>query len=279
MRLTDRDRSFGPLTFGLTTWRAISLTVHSHGGDEGYKWNALVIYFYGLAFRLYLPRFIRPYRKKVQATYWDAATIARMGRDWYWDEEPREYGFSLCDGHFSLHFGIQPGDSSRDQYWGCLLPWTQWRFIRFSLYQPDGTHFYTQLESERRAARKDGMRHFQEQMDAQEKVGKRLFTFRDFDGELITATTHIEEREWHFGDKWCSWLSYFRKPKIHRSLSINFSSEVGREKGSWKGGTLGHGIDMLPNETMEDAFRRYCSQPHRSKSGPYRLEFCSAVNV
>lgn len=273
MKLTDRDYSFGSLTVGLTNWRALSVTLKSHGGDEGYRWNALSVYLFGLVLRLYLPRIIQPQRRKVTAAYWDAATIARMGRDWYWDVEPREYGFCLCDGHFIVYFGIQPGDSSRDQDWNCFLPWTQWRFIRFSLYQPDGTHFYTQLEAERRK----GMDSFHEQMAAEEQVGKRLFTFRDYDGELITATTHIEEREWRFGDKWCSWLSYFRRPKIARSLSINFSSEVGPEKGSWKGGTTGHSIEMLSGETPESAFRRYCSQAHRSKYKTFNLEFCSAL--
>lgn len=274
MTLTDRDYSFGLVTFGRTSYRAFSFSLKSHGGDEGYKWNALIVYMFGLAFSLYLPRIIRPWRRKVQA-HWDAATIARMGRDWYWDEEPREYGFSLTDGFLILYFGIQPGDSSRDQSWSCFVPWTQWRFIRFSLYEPDGTHFYTQLESERSR----GLDSFHEQQAAQEKVGKRSFTFRDFDGELIIATTHIEEREWHFGTKWCSWLSYFRKPRIVRSLSINFSSEVGPEKGSWKGGTLGHGIDMLPGETPENAFRRYCGKSHRSKYRTYSLEFCAALNA
>ena len=34
--------------------------------------------------------------------------------------------------------------------------------------------------------------------------------------------------------------------------------ETGSKKGSWKGGTIGHGIDMLPGELHEGAFRRYC---------------------
>lgn len=276
MRLTDHDYSFGPLTVGLTKWRAILVQLKSHGGDEGYKWNALILYAFGLALRLYLPRVIQPQRRKVKAVYWDPDTIARMGRDWYWDEEPREYGFCLSGELFTLYFGIQPGDSRRDQDWSWFLPWTQWRFIRFSLYQPDGTHFYTQLESERRGAGKDGMDTFREQWAAQEAVGKRQFTFHDYDGELITATTHIEEREWRFGDKWCSWLGYLRKPKIVRSLAINFSSEVGPEKGSWKGGALGHGIDMLRGENPEQAFRRYCEKTHRSKYKTFNLKFVSA---
>lgn len=86
------------------------------------------------------------------------------------------------------------------------------------------------------------------------------FDFLDFDGELITAKTHIEEREWRFGEGRFKWLSLFRKPMIRRSLDIDFSKETGRRKGSWKGGTVGHSIDMLPGELHEAAFRRYCAK-------------------
>lgn len=274
-RLTDDEKCFGPLRFGTTSWRPWRLTLESHGGDEGHKWNTLTIYLFGFVASLYLPRILQPQRRKVHAVYWSAETIARMGQDWYWDEEPREYGFCLSDGHLSVFYGIQPGDSSRDQYWGWFLPWTQWRFVRFTLYQPDGTHFYTQMEKDR--PKRGGLESFNEQQSAVDRVDKVQFRMRDFDGELITATTHIEEREWRFGDKWCSWLSWFRKPKVSRSLTMSFSSEVGREKGSWKGGTIGHGIGMAVGETPESAFRRYCAQEHRSKSGTYNIEFVESA--
>jgi peptide methionine sulfoxide reductase MsrB len=108
-------------------------------------------------------------------------------------------------------------------------------------------------------------------------LSKVYFQIEDYDGEIITASTHIEEREWRFGTGWFSWLSLFSRPKIRKSLDINFSSEVGKEKGSWKGGTLGHGIEMLPNETHEAAFKRYCQQEFRSKFGRYRIEYRGAA--
>ena len=48
--------------------------------------------------------------------------------------------------------------------------------------------------------------------------------------------------------------------KIRRSLDLEFSGETGPEKGSWKGGTVGTGIEMLPGELHEAAFRRYCQK-------------------
>ena len=136
----------------------------------------------------------------------------------------------------------------------CFLPWTQWRFVRHSYYDLQGEHIATLPK------REPGLDGFRLDQEIKKTVPIRKFNFLDFDGEPITATTLIEEREWLFGTGWFQWLSWFRKPKISRSLDLQFSSEVGKRKGSWKGGTLGHGIEMLPGELHEAAFRRYCDQ-------------------
>lgn len=62
-----------------------------------------------------------------------------------------------------------------------------------------------------------------------------------------------------------------------RNLDLRFSGETGREKGSWKGGTIGTSIEMRPGELHEAAFRRYCDEEHRAKSGKYRITFIGAA--
>lgn len=47
---------------------------------------------------------------------------------------------------------------------------------------------------------------------------------------------------------WPSW--------IKESINVDFDGEVGERTGSWKGGTIGCGYDLLPDETMLDALRR-----------------------
>lgn len=53
----------------------------------------------------------------------------------------------------------------------------------------------------------------------------------------------------------------------------------GPEKGSWKGGTIGHSIEMLPDELHEAAFRRYCDQDHRAKGRSYRIRFIGPTPI
>ncbi len=91
---------------------------------------------------------------------------------------------------------------------------------------------------------------------------------------MIVATCVIEEREWHRGAGWFKWLKWFYPRKIRRSLDLKFSAEVGPEKGSWKGGTIDHGIEMQKGETPRQAFERYCSKEHDARHGrKYRIRF------
>lgn len=239
---------------------------YSTGDDDGSNPHMTIVGF-GWYISIPTPRLIPPYREKVVAKYWDEATIARMGRDWYWNTDRREFGVSLFGNMFSVFYGRQADSSKEDRRWNYFLPWMEWRFVRFSLYGLRGEHFWT----------RGGSFKHDEQRRAEEAVPKVRFAFDDYDGQRIEATTHIEEREWTLGTKWCAWLRFFARPKVRRCLRIKFSEEVGPEKGSWKGGTVGHGIDMLPGELHEAAFRRYCEQEHRSRRGAFRIKFVEVL--
>ena len=249
-RLTDDDFfRKGPITIGRTTWRPWYLVLSSGSRDDDNETSSnLTAYAFGYGLRIMLPNILQPLKIKQTATYWDAATIERMGRNFYYEYFPCNYGFCLNDGHLSIKFGSDTGDSITTKYWGCFLPWTQWRFVRMSFSGLDGNEMWS------------GYSSYKEQHAAKDATPKRFFVCNDFDGETIQATTLIEQREWLFGDGWFKWLSIFRPRRVRRSLDIAFNKETGRKKGSWKGGTLGHGIDLLPGELHEAAFRRYCAK-------------------
>lgn len=257
-RWGDNDHGFGPFTFAVDKgWKPLAIILKS-GCDE-YPGCSLRVSGFGGTMIVALPQIIQPYRKKVVAKSWDEATVHRLGRNWYYDVHPREFGVSYSEGHLSILYGRQTHDSSTEQRWGCRLPWTRWRHVRHSLYGLDGTLFAHLPVNWRHGT--PGYDEWYRLSDACPTVA---FEFDDFDGERIVATTKIEEREWRFGTGWFRWLSWFRKPKVRRSLDLRFSKETGRRKGSWKGGTIGHGIDMLPGELHEAAFRRYC-EAHEMK--------------
>lgn len=50
------------------------------------------------------------------------------------------------------------------------------------------------------------------------------------------------------------WFPFIRT--VNKSIEIQFNDEVGEDTGSWKGGCIGCGYNMLPNETPEMTLRR-----------------------
>jgi len=67
-----------------------------------------------------------------------------------------------------------------------------------------------------------------------------------------TATVYVERRAWR--PLCLKWTSLFEKERI--SIDVEFSDEVGERTGTWKGGTVGCGYEMLPGETPEQCLRR-----------------------
>ena len=66
------------------------------------------------------------------------------------------------------------------------------------------------------------------------------------------ATVKVEEREWRMN--WFTWLPFNRR--IQRTIDVEFNDEVGERTGSWKGGTLGCGYLLRPDETPLKCLRR-----------------------
>ena len=243
-RLSDHDKNWGPFT--LATWHKNFSAFLCSGDDEDPESYFLFTGF-GRALRLQIPLTLKPSGK--------------------YGEYSRRYGFSLSDmgngyDFVQVKFGAETFDSSTSRGWCKHLPWKQWDCVRNSIYTPDGYHFATEEKGK-----------WKEFSEAKDNCPTSKFEFEDYDGERIVATCIMDEREWHRGWGWFKWLKYFYPAKIRRSLDIQFSAEVGPEKGSWKGGTLGHGIDMEAGETVEQAFRRYCDLGQSRKGKNFKLKF------
>lgn len=259
-RWGDNDHNIGPFTFAFRErWRHFAVLLSS--GEDEYPGSSLRVSAFGNTMIVGLPQFVlRPHVGWHDLSGAEWAKPGPDGRKGYIEIDRREYGFSLSEGHLSVKLGRQTNDSSTTRDWGCFLPWTQWRHVRRSFYGLQGEHIFDEPQDR---MGKLGTEEWRARWDAQQAreaaVPAATFAFNDFDGESLTATTKIEEREWKFGTGRFKWLSLFRKPKIRRSLDLRFSGETGDRKGSWKGGTIGHSIDMLPGELHEAAFRRYCA--------------------
>jgi hypothetical protein len=229
------------------------------GDAEDYPGCKLIIACFKIYITFNLPPIIKPKQQKVIVKYNREEFIKKQERDWYYNYIERQYGISYCDNHICIRYGIQTGDSTTEKSYGFFLPWNEWRMIDHRLYDDCGEFFYGTTDDYNFYS-EEGKSKYDKLCNAKEKVPKVVFEFKDFDGEIITATTFIEEREWLRGEGYFKWISSFYKSKIRRDLEIEFSSEVGERKGSWKGGTLGHGIEIINNESHEETFKRYCEK-------------------
>lgn len=73
-----------------------------------------------------------------------------------------------------------------------------------------------------------------------------------YDNSVIPTTIYVEEREWR--PKWLQWTKLFAI--TNKTIDAHFSKEVGKRKGSWKGGTIGCSYTLLPNETPLECLKR-----------------------
>ena len=103
-----------------------------------------------------------------------------------------------------------------------------------------------------------------------ETINKITIPYIDsYDGTVVNATVWKEYRIWK--RKWLTWLP-FKEPEtcLDKTLpkwlwwtesrrdyiEIEFDKEVGRKKGTWKGGVLGCSYDLKPGETAEECLKR-----------------------
>jgi hypothetical protein len=226
------------------------------GGDveQGAHWCMLNIAFGKHSWWWQIPEFFKPRKKWVDTSHYEWSKNPKGG---YWEYIRREYGFTISDDNIHLHYGIQPGYSSpRDKknsdhtkLFG--IPWLQKRYIHERFYTPDWEVFGVCTPKKNRGL------DFDQLYKIKNTVPKVKFRFNDFDGEEIIATCYISEMRHEHGTGWFKWLKYFVKPLITLRLYLSFDKEIGYEKGSWKGGTMSHSIEIHDAEDPLKAFIRY----------------------
>lgn len=239
-------------------WTPTGIMLETSGGgyDESDRaFNILSVSVRGRTLGIILPQFVKPY-EKLRVFTPDGDDQPRS----YIETFRREFGFRIVEGSLCWHYGAQthewPGCKSK--HW--FFPWRETRHIRHSLYDDAGDHFADMPDH--KPVRLGDVNSWKARAALEEACSVRMFLFAEkSDGDLRIATCRTEEREWRHGRGVWRWLLAWKRNKVSRSLSISYSDEVGRRKGSWKGGTLGTGIEFEKGElTPIEAFTRHCKK-------------------
>jgi hypothetical protein len=210
-----------------------------------------------------IPPIIKPVKKWVDTSKEVWSTNPKGG---YWDYIAREYGFTVSEGHLHLHYGIQPGSwSSKDKKNSdhtkvFYIPWSNNTFMGETYFTPEWFEYWTVEPLNQK-----GALDFDSMELIRKYVPKFHIKFDDFDSEKIIATCYITMTKYHRGVSWCRWLKYFTKPIRICRLYVDYDKETGYEKGSWKGGILGHSIPLKYQENPVETFQRYGAE-----SGSYK---------
>lgn len=155
-----------------------------------------------------------------------------------WHREPKEILES---------WGVYYHESSIVLCWGdktkfIYMPW-MWDHCFVEVRKPDGS--WVKKVNEWDGLPPDGR---------EEQTFPYTYTCNNGDVQNVAATVYAERRTWTW-----RWFRWFRLPfprKTRQSIDVQFSDEVGDARGSWKGGCVGCGWDMLLGETMEQTLRR-----------------------
>lgn len=154
-------------------------------------------------------------------------------------EEPAHFGEWLTWGFHCIDRSlcIQRGIKNKYFEW----PWA-YRFISHEVRRADGS-WTEAVESYDHGKGSDGREI-------------RWFSYRyklkSGTVQERTAEVHVSRRTWRM--RWLSWTNLF--DLVRPCIEVSFDDEVGERSGSWKGGTVGCGYDMVRGETVEQCLRR-----------------------
>lgn len=204
--------------------------------------------FKGLEINFYPQKhhFVLKYEK---AGYFDPRPEINFSLGWGWifihlpfkskyDEcDPPSYGVYYFENAFWFNLGRKV--KSFD------MPWA-YEWVRTSVLLRNQT-----MEHETRGNRKD---FYKEEWKKLIWYGNYTYNYTLKNGTVQErfAKVSVEEREWR--QHWLHWTNKFAK--IRKTINVEFSDEVGERTGSWKGGTVGCGYEMLPKESPLACLRR-----------------------
>lgn len=163
------------------------------------------------------------------------------------------WGFSYHDNRIWWYIGgggnFEGGRKSRT----ITMPWDL-TWVRTSILLKDGYDWFHETKNNKRSWEEDiEGKNTGSYGWLNKNKWKETHPYLDsYDGTTVNATISVEEREWR--PLWFTWTGLFSKTR--RTIGVEFDKEVGKRKGSWKGGTIGCGYELLPSETPLECLKR-----------------------
>lgn len=169
--------------------------------------------------------------------------IIPIRNKWTDECDSPKWGISIHNNTFWIYRGGKGNMGGGNKWWTWNIPFITKEWVRTSILLKDGT-----WEHETKGNRKD---FYEDKWKEKQQYWEYNYTDK-YDGEVIPTKIYVDEREWR--PKWLKFASVFAKTR--RTIDVHFSKECGKRKGSWKGGTIGCGYELLKNETPLECLMR-----------------------
>jgi hypothetical protein len=155
---------------------------------------------------------------------------------WEPEEMMESWGasYSSDDGVLFLHWGAHSHLTT--------MPWRNWTQVSHDVRRIDGTW----------APFVGSWEHDKVPDERHTETYPYRYLLSSGEKQEVTATIHAERRIRRL--RLLRWTRAFQR--VTHSIDVQFSDEVGEGAGSWKGGCVGCGWDLRPNETPLQCLRR-----------------------
>lgn len=182
-------------------------------------------------------------RINLDLIFFSLSLILPFRNSWTDECDPPKWGLAIHNNTVWIYRGGKGNMKGGGKWWTWNIPFITMDWVRTSILLKDDTWEH-ETKGNHKSFYKD---------EWKEKQKSWTYDYTDkYDGEVIPTTIYVDEREWR--PKWLKWTKLFAKTR--RGIDVHFSKECGERKGSWKGGTLGCGYELLSNETPLDCLKR-----------------------
>lgn len=213
------------------------------------KWifeNKWIIFYFNYCFDISFEKcgyFDNRPRININLIFFRLAIILPFRNKWTDECDPPKWGIAIHNNTLWIYKGGKGNMEGGNKWWTWDIPFITKVWFRSSILLKDDT-----WEHEFKGKKKDFYND-----EWKEKQKSWTYDYTDsYDQQIIPTTIYVEEREWR--PKWLKWTKLFSF--VRTTIDVHFSKECGRDKGSWKGGTIGCSYNLLPNEEPLDCLKR-----------------------
>lgn len=164
---------------------------------------------------------------------------------WTSECDPPEWGLAYHGSTFWIYRGGKGNMNGGNKWWTMYAPWS-WQWVRTSYLRKDGSWEH-EFKGDKRMLHRDQWKDLW-----WTETYPYTYVLKSGEVQHRTATVKVEEREWRW--HWLKWLGFPKR--ISTTIGVEFNDEVGERTGSWKGGTLGCGYELLKGESPLNCLRR-----------------------